>query len=115
MSVVVAAEPIAAGLAAQQQDPRPRRHAGQATILHDGTLPARQAAMANADQKNKDRAGKHREPPPEPELPPGAMFAAAVIAGALPPKPETRAELLLRIGSSHIPQDTEMYLRNRLA
>jgi hypothetical protein len=115
MSVVIAAEPIAAGTAAHQQDHRPRHTPGQAPILHDAALPARQAAMSNADQKNRQRDSRQKEPPPKPELPPGAMFAAAVLAGALPPKPETRAELLLRIGGSHMPQDTEMYLRNRLA
>jgi hypothetical protein len=52
--------------------------------------------------------------PQEPVLPPGAMFAAAVVAGALPPYPESPEELLLRVGGqAWSPPDSELRLRDR--
>lgn len=43
------------------------------------------------------------------------MFAAAVIAGALPPTPQSMDELIRRIGSSEIPPESEARLKDILA
>ncbi|HHY51092.1 MAG TPA: hypothetical protein GYA10_15275 [Alphaproteobacteria bacterium] len=52
-------------------------------------------------------------PMPPPPDPPGTMFAAAVIAGALSPKPETPEEIFLRLGSAWTPPDSELRLADR--
>jgi hypothetical protein len=51
-------------------------------------------------------------PPPPP---PGTAFAAAIIAGTLPPKPMTPKELQIRLGSAWQPPDSELHLTNRTA
>jgi hypothetical protein len=59
-----------------------------------------------------------RQPPAAPESAPrdnSAIFAAAVIAGALPPTPRNMAELVLRIGISTIPAESEARLKDLLA
>ncbi|WP_263574794.1 hypothetical protein [Devosia aquimaris] len=43
------------------------------------------------------------------------MFAAAVISGALPPTPQTMEELIMRIGSSTIPEESQARLKDLLA
>lgn len=39
-------------------------------------------------------------PLPNVQSPPGTAFAAAVLSGALAPKPETAAEIVLRLGGA---------------
>jgi hypothetical protein len=43
------------------------------------------------------------------------MFAAAVIAGALPPVPQTMEQLILRIGVSTIPEEYEARIKDLIA
>lgn len=52
-------------------------------------------------------------PPPAP--PPGEAFAAAVIAGQLPPVPLTREELRQRLGASWEPPTSALRLMDRSA
>jgi hypothetical protein len=54
-------------------------------------------------------------PMPPPPDPPGTIFAAAVLAGALSPKPETPQEIFLRLGSAWSPQDSGLRLADRTA
>jgi hypothetical protein len=54
-------------------------------------------------------------PMPPPPDPPGTIFAAAVLAGALSPKPETPQEIFLRLGSAWSPPDSELRLADRTA
>lgn len=51
-------------------------------------------------------------PPPPP---PGTAFAAAVIAGTLPPKPMTPQELRVRLGTAWQPPNSDLHLTNRTA
>ena len=44
-----------------------------------------------------------------------ADFAAAVIAGALPPTPQSMEELIRRIGTAEIPLEAQARLRDLLA
>lgn len=44
-----------------------------------------------------------------------SMFAAAVISGALPPTPKSMEELIMRIGSSTIPEESQARLKDLLA
>lgn len=48
--------------------------------------------------------------PEEEPLPRGAMFAAAIIAGQLSPKPETMEEVILRAGIGWTPPDSDFRL-----
>jgi hypothetical protein len=52
-------------------------------------------------------------PLPAPPDPPGTMFAAALVSGALSPRPETPQELLLRLGTSWSPPDSDLRLADR--
>lgn len=54
-------------------------------------------------------------PLPAPATPPGTAFAAAVIAGALSPKPETPTEIFLRLGSAWSPPDSDLHLTDSKA
>lgn len=55
-------------------------------------------------------------PLPEPPAPPGTAFAAAVLSGALPPKPESPEEIFLRLGSAEwAPPDSDLRLTDRTA
>ena len=59
----------------------------------------------------------NRRPAPDPVPayePPsaGATFAAAVLSGALTPVPQTLGDLYARIGTSDIPESSELRLRD---
>lgn len=64
-----------------------------------------------------------RYDPPEVPAPPAeherygaaSMFAAAVIAGNLPPAPTTIEEVIMRIGSIPLPPESEARLKDLLA
>ncbi|MDB5588647.1 hypothetical protein ABIB57_001570 [Devosia sp. UYZn731] len=94
-------------------DFRSRQVTGERSLLQDGVLPT---------PKNSDAGGRFPDPeqqsqpehkePVAPLLPPGAMFAAAVIAGRLSPRPETLEEVYARIGSAWIPPESEFQLRD---
>lgn len=43
------------------------------------------------------------------------MFAAAVIAGAMPPAPTTIEEVIMRIGSIPLPPESEARLKDMIA
>ncbi len=86
-------------------DLRSRQVTGERTLVQDSTP----AAPKNADtgerfpDPEQQQAQPERHEPAPPLLPPGAMFAAAVIAGRLSPRPQTLEEVYVRIGSSWIP------------
>lgn len=90
-------------------DFRSRQVTGERSLLQDSTPTA---------PRNADTGSRFPEPQAEPSepvtppLPPGAMFAAAVIAGALSPRPMTLEEVYARIGSAWIPPESELQLRD---
>jgi hypothetical protein len=43
------------------------------------------------------------------------MFAAAVVAGALSPKPQTAEEIFLRLGKDWSPPESGLHLADRTA
>ena len=60
-----------------------------------------------------------RQPKQEPQLPlptepgqSGSIFAAAVLSGALLPRPATLSQLYARTGASPIPEESELRLRD---
>ena len=55
-------------------------------------------------------------PLPHPPAPPGTAFAAAVLSGALAPRPESAAEIFLRLGGSGwSPPDSDLRLADLTA
>ena len=53
--------------------------------------------------------------PPPPPSPPGEAFAAAIIAGQLPPRPMTPEQLRQRLGSAWQPPASPLRLMDRSA
>lgn len=65
-----------------------------------------QPASTNLDQP------KYQQRPMAEVSGSGTTFTAAILAGALPPRPETLNELYARIGASSIPEDLQSRLRD---
>jgi hypothetical protein len=87
---------------------------GERAILADSTPATRE----DADARNNREPSRDPQTPPQPEAPrrdSSSMFAAAVIAGALPPVPQTMEELMRRIGTSPIPEESEARLKDLMA
>ena len=92
-------------------DFRSRQITGERSLSQDS---------AAAPAKTSDTGGPFPERPapaeqPAPALEPmrsGSMFAAAVIAGALAPTPQSMEEVYARIGSAWIPPESELRLRD---
>lgn len=96
-------------------DYRHRAAMGERTMLPDSTPTAPKSSSASQDGQFPQ--GGHQTPPQPapPRRDPSAMFAAAVIAGALSPTPKTMEELMQRIGTSTIPEESEARLKDLLA
>ena len=113
MSARVAPQPISTAIATLA-DSRPRTTAGD----------TRQSAAASGNDApaspppEPPAAGRHPDllpPLPPPPDPPGIMFAAAIMAGALPPRPQTPQEVLLRLGGAWSPPGSDLHLADRKA
>ena len=106
MSARIAPEPISPAAAAP--DARPRATRGE---------PHAVAGLASAKPQEELEPGKRfadvLPPLPPPPDPPGTMFAAALVSGALSPRPQTHQELLLRLGSAWSPPDSPLRLADR--
>ena len=88
---------------------RNRPSIGERSLSPESPPPATKSSSAGDN-------GTFPQPEPQPERPDaGSMFAAAVIAGALPPVPTTMEELILRIGAIPIPPESEARLKDLLA
>ena len=98
---------------------------GERSVLPDSTPPApkNSSASDNGTFPRGDSAAFPRQEPPA-ELAPqpdherygaASMFAAAVIAGAMPPAPTTIEEVIMRIGSIPLPPESEARLKDLLA
>lgn len=126
LSASIAPVPIATDLS-HMVAPRPRVETSETVQvrpeLDSGTpLPHAQTAKkpgtASGDTPDAESRSERRETQPAPErdpLPPGAMFAAAIIAGQLSPKPESLEEVFLRAGISWSPADSGLRLADKTA
>lgn len=93
---------------------RHRAEAERRPALPDGNA-ARQRDVLSREEERRQHPGKQDDPPaPRPARSGSASFAAAVIAGALPPVPKTMNELMRRIGASEIPPESAARLRDIL-
>ncbi|SMQ66527.1 hypothetical protein SAMN06295905_1510 [Devosia lucknowensis] len=115
MVLSLAVEPVTSG-ATHMSEFRYRPAMGERTVLPDGP----QKSPAGARPGDRDRLpfepkADKQEQPAETERDRSADFAAAVIAGALSPTPQTMGELLRRIGSAEIPEESQARLKDLLA
>lgn len=116
MITAVAADPVQmasnalAGL-------RARPISGERSLLPESTPPVPQNSGANENGTFSEQKPPVQQPAAaEPErYGVASMFAAAVIAGTLPPAPTTIEELVMRIGSIPIPPESEARLKDLLA
>ena len=109
-------EPVSPG-SANLSEYRYRPAMGERTLLQDSTQKSPTSAKPG-DREGKlpfERPEQKHEHPAEPERNRTADFAAAVIAGALPPTPQSMEELIRRIGTAEIPQESQARLRDLLA
>lgn len=116
MVVSLAIEPVSTG-AAYTMDFRHRPQMGERTLLQDSTqnAPASSRAGDRAPPHPFEKKKSAAEVPAEPERSRTSDFAAAVIAGALAPTPQSMEELLRRIGSAEIPDESMARLRDIIA
>jgi hypothetical protein len=111
MSARIALEPVTAAIAAADYRQRPavsdQRVEPVASPSNSGN------ATVSSEEAPGTRFHDVLPPLPAPPDPPGTMFAAAVMAGALSPKPETPEEIFLRLGGAWSPPDSELHLKDR--
>lgn len=114
MITATTADPLSIGsigLTSYRARPMP----GERSMLPDSAPPAPKNSTAS-DNGNFPRKDAPAEPAPEPDhYGAASMFAAAVIAGAMPPVPVTMEDLLMRIGTIPIPPESEARLKDLLA
>ena len=105
MSARIAPEPINTGLGAVA-DYRSR------TLLGDSQMGSDQPDTPPPPPQNT--LAQLLPPLPAPPHPPGSAFAAALLAGQLPPKPTSDREIILRLGSADLPAQGSLALHDRL-
>lgn len=92
-------------------DFRSRQVTGERSLLQDSTPSPAKSADTGGQFPERSAPEEQAAPPPAPTQS-GSMFAAAVIAGALAPTPQTIEEVYARIGSAWIPPESELRLRD---
>lgn len=114
MISAITADPLSIG-SIGITDYRARPTAGERAIMQDSTRPADKNATASehGEFPNRDKPASPVLEPPSYDA--ASLFAAAVIAGTLPPAPTTMEELILRIGAIPIPPESEARLKDLLA
>ena len=99
--------------ASHLSDFRDRGATGVRTLLPDSVASTPRAP--SAENNSQPQRGATQQDNAEPQKDNSSMFAAAVISGALPPTPKTMEELIMRIGSSTIPEESQARLKDLLA
>ena len=94
-------------------DYRYRPTVTERTILQDSTPKAARTASPSEDGRLTEKTDQAEASPMEKDN--SSMFAAAVISGALRPTPQTMEELMIRIGTSTIPEESEARLKDLMA
>ncbi|KKB09914.1 hypothetical protein [Devosia chinhatensis] len=106
-------EPVLPGTT-HLHDFRHRPAMGERTMLPDSAARPQPSPQPRNEQRQGDRRQENARTEP-PQRSSSSMFAAAIIAGALPPVPKSMEELIRRIGMSEIPQESEARLKDILA
>ena len=73
------------------------------------------SSFANQNSASAPQREVAQAAPPPPPSPPGEAFAAAIIAGQLPPRPMTPEQLRQRLGSAWQPPASPLRLMDRSA
>lgn len=94
---------------------RYRPQAGERSLLSDSTKHAADTANTGNRQKQTSEDEQTASAPQPPSRSGSSDFAAAVIAGALPPTPQSMNELIRRIGASEIPEESQARLKDLIA
>ena len=96
---------------------RQRQTAGERPILADSTpsAPKTPTASNGGQLPNFERPTNQEAKEPLPDRDRTSTFAAAVIAGALSPTPQTMEQLIIRIGASTIPEESQARLKDLIA
>lgn len=110
----LAVEPVSSG-ATQLTDYRYRPAMGERTILPDGPQKSPSSAKPGDRDRSFEKKALPDDRPAEIERDRSADFAAAVIAGAMRPTPQSMEELMRRIGSAEIPEESQARLRDLMA
>lgn len=113
MVATLAIEPVSSGTT-HLLDYRHRPAMGERTVLPDSAQKPQAGAQTRNEQRQHDRR-QDASPSPQPPRSGSSIFAAAVIAGSLPPTPQSMEELIRRIGSSEIPEESQARLKDLLA
>ena len=95
---------------------RQRISVGERPILPNSALAAPKSPTAsnNGQLPNRDTQTQPKEEP-APTKDRTSTFAAAVIAGTLSPTPQTMEQLIIRIGASTIPEESQARLKDLIA
>lgn len=114
MFSTVALAPIAP--IANHHDYRTRVSGVERSILPDSTPPVQATADSGGGRSpQSDRKAEMPSDATKTRPLPTTLFAALVIAGALPPNPVSRSELIGLIGSASIPPESMARLKDMLA
>jgi hypothetical protein len=114
ISAITAELPLPGG--AYMTDYRYRQPAGERPLLVDSTPAVKTSERPHLERKPLPPENAQQDASPEPaRMDTSSMFAAAVIAGALPPVPQTMEQLILRIGVSTIPEEYEARIKDLIA
>lgn len=112
----LAVEPVSSGVSYTSEF-RHRPAMGERTVLPDSTQ--KSPGAAKSGDRHPDlpfgRGAESEAATPEPERNRTSDFAAAVIAGALPPTPQSMEELIRRIGTAEIPEESQARLKDLIA
>lgn len=95
-------------------DMRQRPPAGERPMLPDSapTAPKTPTASNNGQFPEHDAQAGQSSLPDRDRT---STFAAAVISGALSPTPQTMEQLIIRIGASIIPEESQARLKDLMA
>jgi hypothetical protein len=87
------------GLLPESPPPAPKN----SSASDNGTFPRQDTQVEQEPQQESESLGA------------ASLFAAAVIAGKMPPVPTTIEELIMRIGSIPLPPESEARIKDLLA
>lgn len=115
ISPVMPQAALSANIAATEFRQRPA--AAERPILAESTPTAPRTSSSSSEGQF---AAFDRQQPEVLDVPPPdrdrtSSFAAAVIAGTLSPTPQTMEQLIIRIGASTIPEESQARLKDLIA
>jgi hypothetical protein len=109
MSARIAPDPISAAISTAP-DFRSRTTSGDSLLPE----PSSRGAIVDSDSgPSEHRAADILPPLPPPPDPPGTAYVAALLSGALSPRPSSIEEVMLRSGKNWTPPDSQYRLADK--